>query len=606
MSRGSERRSSADDGFASGPPGVKGVLHVCGGEKTGRQNQDPCRHVSVFVNDGRNRYLEDNDIRGFLDGRFLWGWNQESQTYVRIGRYSSRIRPPELGEEELFRILHRWSDLDLPQGSVVHDVRLSLHALEPLRDATTIYLYAVRRDWNPGAGGVRADNVSVPDEGEVWWNDARYGQEGWGLPGAGFASNDHPDADTGSYPLARFHCEEGGRRIEAGGDRLIRYLTDCLENDLPPRFLIKLGDWQEDQPESLIEFCSAEYGDETDVEVRPRLRLEWSPPPGSDCRSEDVFLEYGREEISGRIPVGSRSWISFTPEEGYESAAISWRESGPEEGAAEGDWREVAGPVVSRTGQIDLRIVAARSPVLLGEPFTARLRETWVLTAPPEDQEVVWRFTSPSGRSHAVRGKYDGDYTWRVIFRPDELGRWTSRWEHELSGSIQRGDGGCFDVVAPGVEEVCRRLGELSRELREIESGEIRYDEGLERLLHLERAGMHGMTPQELASEAGTRLREAVDAAREALSGRSIPEESSMDSHPLRREAGGRRFRDPIPRHSAFRDQDSGSSRNGRGLMSRLRSLYRRITRTMEGVVKIRRESSHDAGSPGKTGEGES
>jgi hypothetical protein len=34
-------------------------------------------------------------------------------------------------------------------------------------------------------------------------------------------------------------------------------------------------------------------------------------------------------------------------------------------------------------------------------------------------------FTGPSGQLYTVPGFYDGDHTWRVRFRPNEVGEWT-------------------------------------------------------------------------------------------------------------------------------------------------------------------------------------
>lgn len=72
-------------------PSVRGTLRVTafGGDSVGPAG---AWHVSVYVN-GRNGYdgMKDNDIRGFLDGAFKWGWNQPDQIHVRIGRRGRRL-----------------------------------------------------------------------------------------------------------------------------------------------------------------------------------------------------------------------------------------------------------------------------------------------------------------------------------------------------------------------------------------------------------------------------------------------------------------------------------------------------------------------------------
>ena len=68
-------------------------------------------HETTFVNGVGYTGFSDNDIRGFLDGRFQYGWNQPLQAHVRVGR---RHSSPRSGEPELFRVLPRWADLRLP------------------------------------------------------------------------------------------------------------------------------------------------------------------------------------------------------------------------------------------------------------------------------------------------------------------------------------------------------------------------------------------------------------------------------------------------------------------------------------------------------------
>src|SRR5262249_55412584 len=128
------------------------------------------RHRTVLVRNDDYAGMEDNDIRGFMDGNFKWGWNQVSQVHVRMGR---RPDAPRYADYEVFRVLQRWDKISLPPVSVIPSVSLSL-GIEGFTGQPRplwVMLYAMKKDWNPGEGGTRHDNVSPPNPGEVWWND---------------------------------------------------------------------------------------------------------------------------------------------------------------------------------------------------------------------------------------------------------------------------------------------------------------------------------------------------------------------------------------------------------------------------------------------------
>lgn len=592
--------------------GVRGELQLCrapgtGDATDGGSTGDRSRLTSVFVNGPGARPLEDNDIRGFLDGRFMWGWNQSGQTKVRLGRNRAHIRPPKYGEDELFRVLQRWSGLDLPRGATVRQARLRLHATGPLAEERRVYLYAALRDWNPGRGGVRRDNVSVPEEGEVWWGEARRGREAWGLPGAGYASDDDPDADTDVQPLARARCPAGSREVELGDERLTRHVDEVLGGGRPLLFLLKLSDREEDQPGSLLGLRSGEFGVDADWRVRPRLELEWEPPSDASCSRADVFLEHGRERTIGPIVLhgDQRLWTAFECESGFEPPTLQWREVARQDGSAASDWRPVDGhgPVSPDLGAIEVRILAARNPVALGEEYSARLRDTWVVSAPPEDQDVEWRFVAPSGAEHRVTGDYRGDFTWRVAFVPDEIGRWRVRWRHELAGPEEVGPAGTFDVGPGGADNAMEQIGELTERAAELpRTGEGKERE-LARFLPLERGVMQDLTAEEFRADRGRALRRALDRAREVLWGRPMPAEIPMESHELRRRVGGRRLSEPIPRYDRhFRDEASGPTSGTvaawiEEAASWCRRAARRLKRAMLGDG--RRESRYGNGGAG-------
>ena len=159
----------------------------------------PALHRSVFVNGPTYSGMEDNDLRGHLDGTFKYAWNQPTQVHVRIGR---RNTGPRYGEFEIFRVLERWDGIHLPGGAQVRNARIRIGVEESPADTVAVVIYEVKKDWNPGTGGTLNNNVSPPKPGEVWWNDAGFQQTSWGLPGAGYASDSDPQADTGEMPLA--------------------------------------------------------------------------------------------------------------------------------------------------------------------------------------------------------------------------------------------------------------------------------------------------------------------------------------------------------------------------------------------------------------------
>ena len=144
---------------------VRGMLVVTTYGPTGRE-EAPGINEAVFVNGNGYAGMSDNDLRGYLDGLFKYGWNQPTQVHVRVGR---RDHAPRYGELELFRVLYRWGDIELPPRSRVHDARLEIAVESGPPFPVDLFLYEVKKDWNPGQGGVNGDNVSPPARGEVWW-----------------------------------------------------------------------------------------------------------------------------------------------------------------------------------------------------------------------------------------------------------------------------------------------------------------------------------------------------------------------------------------------------------------------------------------------------
>jgi hypothetical protein len=357
--------------------------------------------------------MTDNDIRGFLDGGFIWGWNQATQIHVRLGR-TDEFPNPKYGEVELFRVLQRWEGISLPPGFDLRSCRLRIRVEDGPSRPLRLFVYAVARDWNPGTGGENENNASVPKPGEVWWGDAAYGHAAWGLPGAGFSSDTHADADTGEHALAEAEWAPGQEDVVFQSTALADYAADRIRRGKPLLLLLKLTDAQEDSPGCFFNLYSGEHGDSRQTTRRPRLDLEWSSAAEAESVTHDVFLEHGRVYEFPRQPSGVGTWTaSFDAAPGYQEPALQVREG---TGESAGPWRRISFPFEPDGEWFQLRALAMPDPLELGDTFEATLADTWVLTGPPERQPVPWRFESPAGAVHTVAAEYLGHFGWRVRF----------------------------------------------------------------------------------------------------------------------------------------------------------------------------------------------
>ena len=145
-----------------------------------------------------------------------------------------------------------------------------------------------------------------------------------------------------------------------------------------------------------------------------------------------------------------------------------------DEGGGFSEWRPLAVPAGTDCQRLQLRLLAAHDPVGLGEPFVARLRDTWVQSRPPEHQELHFGFVSPSGREHRARAEYLGDYRWQVEFVPDELGRWSYRWVHEFDRGPRWRAPGTFDVLPKDPAAVLAALRALRSQLEDADVDSLR------------------------------------------------------------------------------------------------------------------------------------
>ena len=446
--------------------------------------KEPTLHTSVFVKGGGGYDgMEDNDLRGHLDGTFLHGWNQVGQTHVGAGR---RGRNARYGEYELYRFLQRWTNIDLPPLTTIVEARLDLQVENKLGFPVRVMLYQVKHDWNPGEGGSLRDNISPPVRGEVWWNDRAYEEQSWGLPGAGYASDTDPEADTKESPLAVASYEPGVETIRFSSADLAAYITERLQASKPLLFMVKLTDYHEDISGSLLNVSSGDFGDSRNVVRRPHLTLAWRSDAELTSVEHRILVEHGRTYDLPDLDTRDASFLAatFTTDADGASPTLEVRDAA---GGSLSEWKRLSATLRLRWSSVQVRVIASSDPVALGEMFTAELRDTWIRSAPPEEQEVRWRFVSPTGFLHEVRAEYQGDYRWLVLFEPNELGIWRYRWSHQFTQVPVESAEGRFDVVIGEREALKHQLEILLREVVEFSGGRSLQERLMTRLTRLKR-----------------------------------------------------------------------------------------------------------------------
>ncbi len=519
-------------------PGVKGVLRIAH-YTDAPVSSNPKRHTTTYVNLSNNKEMEDNDLRGYLDGGFKYGWNQVSQIHVRIGR---RGKNPRWGEYELFRVLQRWSKIVLPELSHVVKARLTVFVEKDPPAPVRVLLYHVVPDWNPGRGGILKNNNSPPRKGEVWWNDIGYHEQSWGLPGANYAPVDAPDADTGAMPLADAVYSPGDGKFEFSSNELAQYIHEQVRLNQPLRFLLKLSDYQEDIPGTVINVYSGNHGDSRTPARRPHLTIEWESRGEKISRDKWVFLEHGRSYVLTEPTTKENAWhaVSFRADPGYEHPTLEVRGKVGDEMTP---WTRVTQPFQGAWDWMEIRLWAGSNPVLLGEPFESEFSDTWVRTRAPEDQVIPWVFVSPTGVTHTVHADYLGDYHWKTKFLPDEVGPWRYSWSQTFLHEPFHSPVGSFDVVLDDPNHARKQLEAFIAKVSSTlapnrKKGSTRGSQGkniaaeekalrhrlMVQFSRLERAVIQLETPESFRSESGQSLKKLLNSARLLLGGSPVPD----------------------------------------------------------------------------------
>ena len=522
------------------PRPVSGTLALSGFAAAAEDQTSPpdetspgaTQHRSVLVPGLDYAGMQDNDIRGFPNGRWVHGWNQVGQRHVRLGRSPATSR---FGEKEILRALQRWDDIPLPANAVVTQVSLEIVIEAGIEEPADVMLYQAHRDWNPGSGGLQGDNTSPPAQGEVWWPEAAHGEVEWGLPGAGFASDDPELGDVAPSALATAHYLPGASTLVFSSRALTEYVQRSVASSKPLLFLLKLSDSDEDLVSDHLVLYSAEEGDSHSVKRRPKLTVEWRVPTEVVAWKQEVLLENGRSVELPKLPSkGARRWaVSFHPKPGYESPEIEVRVA---TSSSPSEWRSAAMPFEADGDWIQARLVAAKNMIPLGMAFQSELRDTWVPDAKPEEQTVTWHFTDPLGREIELRGAYEGQFRWRVAFHPKVPGRWSYYVDHDLNWPPYRSEQVIFDVLADDLTIVLDHLEDLAEriEASNLSSRRAKFENFGDELMRLERAGMQLLTPQELRSARGVQFSSRVDEIRREL-GEALPENPSAFTRKVRR-----------------------------------------------------------------------
>ncbi len=512
--RASDRRVYLD--VSGGARPVRGTLTLSTfGEEA--MTNSPQRHAAEFVNGRFYDGMEDNDLRGFLDGGYKYGWNQPTQVHVRVGR---RARRPTHGELEIFRVVQRWDKIYFVPETRILSAKLVLGIEDGPPFPVDLCLYEVKKDWDPGQGGVDGDNTSPPKLGEVWWRDVSHGERPWGLPGVGFASDEHRDADTGAMPLAVIHYEPGARELVLTSDRLTQYVDVRMREIDPLLFLLKLADDHEDSPGSVMTIYSGSKGDDRNVSRRPRLKIEWESAAEVTGESREIVLEHGREELLHLEKPNVAHWaaVSFVGESGFERPTLLMRSAGATE------WRRVGNVFDLANSGAEVKVSANVDPISLGDAFEASLRDTWVMTAPPLEQEVVWTFLSPTGERITRQAAYQGDSRWSIRFEPPMLGRWRYWWSQTFTENRYQSAIGLFDVVGGDVANVTGELNALRQRIQDSPLSthlDRVWKFGVE-FAKLERAALQRLTSESFRSQASEEIRNVIHGVREAFVGHKL------------------------------------------------------------------------------------
>ena len=251
-------------------------------------------------------------------------------------------------------------------------------------------------------------------------------------------------------PLAEAAYEPAAPTLVLQSPTLAAYVERAAGQGAPLRFLLKASDYLEDVPIGAVNLSSGNHGNSRNLARRPSLTVRWrAAAERASWRARSSSSTGGAWRSRASRPPGRRASPSPSRPRAASIRRATRRSSGGGAPPAAKS-RGPGGGSARRPGDwIDVRLTAACDPVLLGDPFEAELRDTWIRTVAPEQREVPWAFVSPVGVVHRVAARYEGGYRWSVRFVPDEAGRWRYTWKQHFAKDPYTSAPGVFDVFVP-------------------------------------------------------------------------------------------------------------------------------------------------------------
>jgi hypothetical protein len=395
--------------------------------------------------------VEDTDIRGFLDGRTKYPFNQGKMYHMRVGR---RYNGASRSELELKRSLVRWFLPEIPEKAFVKNAGLvfwveGFEKNSPLKTQSNkilplhLYAYPISSGWGEGLGGVKKDNFSRAALGEVSWNEERAGQLSWPAPGALIPGT--------VAPLAVGMIDGDDKEVTLSSERLRIYVEECLHKDRSLDLILKLDDQEEDCYGTEIALETSDFGSIKDaLSRRPKLSMEIEFPYPNMSFEKEFTIESGKEYL---LPVmkhyGNKVLLSATVLNDTDKISPHvWARGGKTGDLTQNNWERLDKPLVKLWEWSQIKL-AMPNCIKLGDKFAVNLLEGWISPGPREKQLPEMVAFAPSGKIHIIIGS-SSNLSYKIQFLPDELGLWKYGWSFIPYNFSPRHQGeGLFYVEVP-------------------------------------------------------------------------------------------------------------------------------------------------------------
>ncbi|MFQ5963568.1 MAG: hypothetical protein ACE5KZ_04710 [Candidatus Scalinduaceae bacterium] len=395
--------------------------------------------------------VEDTDIRGYLDGRTKYLFNQGKMYHMRVGR---RYNGASGGELELKRSLVRWFLPEIPEKAFVKNAGLvfwveTFEKNSPLKTQSNkklplhLYAYPISSGWGEGLGGVKKDNFSRAALGEVSWNEERAGQLSWPAPGALI-----PDTVA---PLAVGIIDSDDKEVILSSESLRIYVEECLHKDRSLDLLLKLDDQEEDCYGTEMALETSDFGSIKDAfSRRPKLSMEIEFPYPYMSFEKEFTIESGKKCL---LPVIKHydNEVLLTATVLNDTEKISphvWVRGGKTGDLPQNNWERLDKPLVRPWEWSQIKL-AMPNCIKLGDKFAVNLLEGWISPGPREKQLPEMVAIAPSGKIHIIIGS-SSNLSYKIQFLPDELGLWKYGWSFIPYKVSSRHQGeGLFCVEVP-------------------------------------------------------------------------------------------------------------------------------------------------------------